>query len=162
MDPNNLTQPQLADILKISDRAIRDMGAEVPPIPSSGTHRARRYDLAKVIPWLVERAVRKAELVAHREVELADVPLQIVSEARKAAADAALAEMKVAKERGEMIHISDYERAWSVRIQRHKEGLSSIRGRLNARLGPEAAAAADEEIRTVLAGMDQIQLSEGA
>lgn len=162
MDPYKLTQPELAGILEITDRALRDMGSEPVPIPSSGSHRARRYDLRKVIPWLIARALKKAEVPEVRRFEEEEVVPYKISEAKKMAADAELAELKVARERGELIHIADYERAWAVRIQRHREGMSGIKARISTRVGPEVAAIVDEEIRAVLGAMDQIQLPEGA
>jgi phage terminase Nu1 subunit (DNA packaging protein) len=162
MDPYKLTQPELAQILEKTDRAIRDMDGEPTPIPSSGSHRARRYDLRKVIPWLIARALKKAEVPEVGVFEEADVAPYKLSEARKMAADADLAEQKAARDRGELLHILDYERAWAVRIQRHKEGMVAIKARLSTRVGPSVAAIVDDEIRAVLGAMDEIQIAEGA
>jgi phage terminase Nu1 subunit (DNA packaging protein) len=163
MDIHNLNQSELVEILGISRPTVISMGKEDPPIPSTREHATSiKYDLHKVIPWLMGRAVRKAGLSNRKRQEVAGIPAIDDSEARKAAADAAMAELKLARERGHLLDISDYEHAWAVRIARHREGMASIKSRIRARVGPEVAEIVDQEIRAVLGAMDQVQLPEGA
>lgn len=162
MDIHNLTQVELLEILRISRQTAVVMANEDPPLPSRKDGKYRLYDLSEVVPWMVERAVRKAGLQVKKKVEKSDVPDYDISEARKMAADAELAELKLARERGELLHLADYERAWADRIQRHSQGMASIKARVATRLGPEAAAVIDEEIGKVLGSMDQVKLEQPA
>jgi phage terminase Nu1 subunit (DNA packaging protein) len=163
MDIHNLSQGELIEILGISRPTVVSMGKEDPPLPSVRENvKNVKYDLHKVIPWLMDRAVRKAGLGNRKRQEVVGIPALDDSEARKAAADAAMAELKLARERGHLLDISDYEHAWAVRIARHREGMASIKSRIRARVGPEVAEIVDQEIRAVLGAMDQVQLPEGA
>lgn len=163
MDIHNLSQGELVEILGISRPTVVSMGKEEPPLPSvRGNVKSVKYDLHKVLPWLMDRAVRKAGLSNRKRQESALIPALDDSEARKAAADASMAELKLARERGQLLAIGDYEHAWAVRIQRQREGMASIKSRIRARVGPEVAEVVDEEIRAVLGAMDQVQLPEGA
>lgn len=163
MDIHNLSQGELVEILGISRPTVVSMGKEDPPLPSIRENlKSVKYDLHKVIPWLLDRAVRKAGLASRRKQEVQGVPTFEDSEARKMAADASMAELKLARERGELLSIADYEHAWAVRIQRQREGMASIKSRIRARVGPEVSEIVDEEIRAVLGSMHEIQLAEGA
>ena len=163
MDIHNLNQGELIEIIGISRPTVVSMGKEAPPIPSSRDDvKHVKYDLHKVIPWLQDRAVRKAGLNVRKKQEVLGIPAFDESEARKEAAAAAMAELKLARERDQLLSIADYEQAWSTRIQRHREGMASIKSRIRSRVGPEIAEVVDAEIRAVLGTMDQIQLPEGA
>ncbi len=162
MDIHELTQAELADILNCTDRALRDWGVEDPPIPSIGFHRKRRYDLSLVVPWLVARAVRQAGISGRSASDKRAIPDENTSQCRKLAAEADLAELKLSKERSELIHVRDYEHAWATRIQRHREGMASIKSRLQVRVGAEVAEIVDVEIRRVLGDMASIVVQEGA
>ncbi len=162
MNFRELTQQELVEILGISKPTVVAMGKEAPPLPSSKAGQNRLYDLQRVVAFLQDRAVRKAGLSQQKRLSKTDVPDQAVSDARKAAADADLAELKVAREKGQLIHLADYERAWALRIQRHREGLAAIQQRVATRIGPENAAVVGEEIRRVLGAMDQVQVQETA
>lgn len=162
MNFRELTQQELIEILGISKPTVVAMGKESPALPSSKRGQNRIYDLQQVVAFLQDRAVRKAGLAQGKRLDKADIPRIDESEARKMAADAELAELKLAREKGQLIHLADYEKAWAQRIQRHREGLAAIQQRVATRIGPENAAVVGEEIRRVLGAMDQVQVQETA
>jgi phage terminase Nu1 subunit (DNA packaging protein) len=90
---------QLAEFYGVDPRTVTNWINSEPPCPSWKEGRERKFDTAKVAEWYAAQAVAKAVANISREppTDLSD------AERRKAIADAQLAEIRVAKEEGELI-----------------------------------------------------------
>lgn len=110
----------------------------------------RAFDPPTVVQWMLERESRKAETLAAARAGVAQIS---ESEARKKAADAELAEVKLAERRRELVTVSDYRDHLARVFVGLKSQLMAISPRLRAQVGPEVAGKVDAEIRATLEAM---------
>lgn len=107
---------------------------------------------------------RDEELKRAAKAELAPTVSLDEARTRKALAEAELAELDVAKARGEWVSVADYETALARILDREMARLRALPVRL-AHFGPEVEAAAEEEIERMvneMAGMDDDVIDEPA
>lgn len=156
MDLARLTQKQVAQLLRVETdgRTVRRLHEE--GLPFHGEGRTLFYVWDEVEPWWYERRVRKAGL---RNSGAEGVPPQAVSEARKAAADAEIAEMKAQTMRGSHLDAAAVELVWTEAIGRAKGRLLSLAPRVAVQLVdgmtvPERKAAIEEGIFAALAELE--------
>jgi phage terminase Nu1 subunit (DNA packaging protein) len=90
---------ELADFYGVEKRTITNWVNSTPPCPSWKDGTARKFDTRKVDEWRIARAVAEAMSNVSR------TPPDSIAEAelRKAIADAVLAEIKAAREEGDVI-----------------------------------------------------------
>jgi phage terminase Nu1 subunit (DNA packaging protein) len=93
----------LAEYYEVDRRTVTNWVNSDPPCPSWKEGNERKFDTAKVADWRERNAARRAADDARREspADYED------AKARKMAADAELAELQLAKERGELIAVED-------------------------------------------------------
>jgi len=96
------------------------------------------FDIAEVLRW-------REALVANAASGEAPVNL-IEAQARKMAAEAALAEIKLAKLRGEVVSVRDTEKTWSAFVGNFRAKVMT----LPQRLAPVLAGQRDERVITKL------------
>lgn len=146
IDPSPQANPfivnsnDLARVLGITTRTVNKMAAD-GTIPRAG--RAR-FDLVTAVP----------AYVAFKERPTTDE-----DKARKAKADADLAEAKAAKIRGELLDASEVESTWAAILRDVKAAMLAIPSRLDARLphaGKEVSHEADRAIRDALTNLGGI------
>lgn len=116
-----VTQKELAEILGLSTRQIRNLEAVGLPHRAEGNRKL--YPLPEAVIWHRERAVESA---------LADAQSSDYEEAkaREMMARAEKAELEVAKMRGELIHIDDLERLHSTPLAQMRARLLALSGRI--------------------------------
>ena len=129
MDLARLSQKELAQLLRVEDRTVRNLKDE--KIPVHGEGRGMYYVWDEVEPWWFDRRSRQAGL--KRTADLG-IPEIAISEARKAAADAEIAEMKAETMRGSHLDAGAIELVWTDAIARAKGRLLSLAPRVAVQL----------------------------
>lgn len=148
---------QLAEMYGVDRRTVTNWLQEEPPCPSKVGKRGvtRTYDTADVAKWHAERAARKA--LANRPVVASDLALD---EARKAKADADIAEMKRDQLRGKLtdneVTLQVVDRAF----HQVRSRVVSVRGRWAPRIVgltsvAEATKVLDEMATDILAALNE-------
>jgi phage terminase Nu1 subunit (DNA packaging protein) len=155
MDLARLSQKELAKLLRVEDRTVRNLKDE--NIPLHGEGKALYYVWDEVEPWWFDRRMRAAGL---KKTGGADVPDLYVSEARKAAADAEMAEMKAEIMKGTHLSSAAAEIIWTNHIAAAKAQLITIGPRVSAQLVDgmtvsERRALIDEGVFSALAELEQ-------
>jgi len=108
------------------------------------------WNIPSLVRWLMEREAGKAQAQAAAR---AGTMAMDEAETRKKAADAEMAELKLAERRRELVTVSLYKERRASMIQGAKAQLLAIAPRLRARVGPEIAAMVDEEVNATLRAM---------
>ncbi len=129
MNLSRLSQKELASLLLVEDRTVRNLKDE--GVPCHGEGRGRYYVWAEVEPWWFQR---RARLVANRRNLGGDIPDLLESEARKAAADAEMAEMKAATMRGGLLERDSVLKVWQKHIGTARAKLLQIGPKVSVRL----------------------------
>jgi phage terminase Nu1 subunit (DNA packaging protein) len=155
MDLSRLSQKEVAKLLRVEDRTIRNLKEE--GIPCHGEGRGIYYVWDEVEPWWFERKMRQLGL---KKTGASDIPDLYVSEARKAAADAEIAEMKAETMRGTHVSAEAIEVIWNAHIASAKAKLLAIGPRVSVQLVDgmtvsERRAAIDEGIHAALAELER-------
>lgn len=150
MQLNNLYQKEVAALLSVTDRTVRDWHREDPPIPSKGTGRALRYTWDEVFPWWKEREFRQLQ-AALRGFSGGDQDDYAKWENIEKRAEAEIKLLKLAEARRMSLPADEVERRWASAMTKVRTQLLNIRPRLLAKFGREVADAADEEIKKACA-----------
>jgi len=129
LDLSKLSKDEAALLLRVTGRTLQRLKDENIPVHGSG--HGQYYVWDELEPWWFERRMR-AE--GRRRIEVMDVPDPVVSEARKAAADADIAEMKAAAMRGSLMESDLVEQVWAETIARARGRLLSIPPRVSVLL----------------------------
>lgn len=149
LDLENLTAEDVAALLGVTSRAVRLWPADGCPFHSI-KGKSNRFRWREVFRWWLDHRHRPAAVAA---------PGGKVSrpeaEARKAAAEARLKELRLAREEGRLVAVEDVEAEWTRKVVTARARLLALPARVRAPLGPEAAAMVDAEIRAVLADLAQ-------
>jgi len=155
MDLAKLSQKELAKLLRVEDRTVRNLKEE--KIPCHGEGRGMYYVWDEVEPWWFDR---RARAIGLKKTEGAGVPDIFVSEARKAAADAEIAEMKAETMKGGLLEAAAVEAVWAEHIAIAKGKLRAMTPRIAVQLMdgmtvPERKAMLDEGVNEVLAELER-------
>jgi phage terminase Nu1 subunit (DNA packaging protein) len=143
-----LTAKQLAEFYGVEDRTVTNWVNSDPPCPSFKEGKFRFFDSASVAVWKDQKAVS----AALRSSEPVDFEK---AKARKMTADAALAELELARVRGEQIPVDAVRENMRDIASRVRAQLLAIPGRYAVRtVGlstlPESTRVWDVAMRDVL------------
>ena len=120
------TQGEMAQLLGVGQRSIRDWQKLTPGLPFTKLREtACEYDAAEVIQWFA--AFRTAQALA-RETFSADD--KRMAETREAIARAEQREIDVAKSKGELVEVKDVEATWTALVLTTKRILLNVPHRL--------------------------------
>lgn len=135
MDLNRLKQKELASLLGLEDRSVRNLANE--GLPSHGAGKDLYYVWDEVRPWFFEREVAK-RLLGRAAGALAKGELDTLAnlEKRKLLAETELAEMKAAAMAKSLVDVEDVKRTWSDFLARVRTNLFGMPDRIVARLAP--------------------------
>jgi phage terminase Nu1 subunit (DNA packaging protein) len=112
---------QLAEVFGIDRRTVTNWIKQKPPCPSEMVGRSRVFDSEKAIAWYMDGAIRRA--LAGRK------PLALDFEearTRKTLAEAVLAEIELATQKGELIPLAEYERELGAICERMRSVLTAV------------------------------------
>ncbi len=153
--PQTVSIRDLARLLEVNERTVRrwqnpsdDKSDDAPrkAIPFTKSGNATKFPLKACIAWFVDyrastasRSVSELDVVRHRKVT----------------ADAELAELQLAKERGQTVRVDSYRQAVREIATKIRAQLLAAPGRYSARIVgmttlPEAQRALDAVVRDVL------------
>lgn len=104
MARRKVTGTELAELLGVAPRSISRFVAD--GMPYKGEAQKRRYPWPECRTWYNERVAKLAKAEVERKPEIDSLH---EAEKRKAAADAEMAELKLAKLRGELVAVDDFE-----------------------------------------------------
>ena len=143
-----LTAKQLAEHYNVEDRTVTNWVNSDPPCPSFKEGRLRYFDSAAVAAWKEQKAVS----AALRSTEPVDFEK---AKARKMAADAELAELELARVRGDQVPVDAFREKVRDVATRVRAQLLAAPGRYSARIVglatlPEAQRSLDAIVRDVL------------
>lgn len=109
MNLDSITTNELSELLCMTRRQVH--GLVKFGLPSEGLGSMRRYRWRTVFQWYV---LRKVEELRPKKVESGEDLNQSQELARKYAAEASRTELKLAKERGELVEVEKVKRAQMV------------------------------------------------
>jgi phage terminase Nu1 subunit (DNA packaging protein) len=112
VDLSKLSQKECARLLDVDDRTLRRLKDE--GMPCHGEARGLFYVWGEVLPWWIAREIRMAG--ARLDPSLRDIPPIAVSEARKAASDADIADMKAEVMKGNLLESDAVKEVWEKHI----------------------------------------------
>lgn len=135
MDLAHLKQKQLADLLGLEDRSVRNLANE--GLPSHGAGKDLFYVWDEVRPWFFEREVKKL-LLGRAAGAAAKGELDTLAglEKRKLLAETELAEMKAAKMAGSQLDAEDTKNTWAGFLSRLRTNIFGLPDRQVSRLDP--------------------------
>lgn len=141
--PNWLSQAELMRVTGLSRQTLAELARE-PDCPQKMSGRNRVYPWPGWMTWYVERRVGRAvDRVKPADFEEA--------KARKMAADAELAELELAKQRGDLVTLSDAMVIFDDRLERLRAKLVAVPSKEAHRfLGLTRMPAAVSELRAVV------------
>lgn len=146
-----LKQADVAQLLLVDPRQIRNYHRESPPIPSHGTGRSLHYKWTEVLPWRDMRRERaRSEILERMESGAVDEKLERALLAR---VQRQRIEIENAKARGEVITLDLYAKAMEDLITPARINLLSLRPKLEVEIGREAAIKVEIEIKKILADL---------
>lgn len=137
---NELSQKELAELLGLTTRQIRNLEAE--GMPCRAEKNRKRYPAREAISWYHDRRVQRAVY------EMAPTDFND-AKAREMAARAEKAEIEVRQLRGELIHVDDLEALHARPLAQLRSRLLALPGRIAAEL-PMPAVDAVEAIEPVV------------
>lgn len=158
MDLERLKQKEVASLLGVDPRSIRNYEKELPPIPFFMDGATKLYRWGAVFSWWHSREFASI-LAATRKVKTDLVPIA-ESEARKEEALAEMAHLKLAETRRELIPRVEAVRFTAGLISSARSYLLGIPARLRSKIGPEHTALVDAEVRRslkVLGGEEELE-----
>jgi len=144
-----ITQAELAEILAITTRQVRNLEAQ--GLPHRADKNRKLYPIPDAVDWIRKRDV-EAAVSAMQSTEFDE------AKRREMVARAEKAELEVAKIRGELIHIDDWEALYSRPLAQLRARLLALPGRIAAEL-PMPAVEAVEIIEPIVHGFME-ELSE--
>jgi len=141
-----LTAKQLAEHYGVEERTVTNWVNSKPPCPSRKEGNRRFFDSVQVAAW---REAKIRHEAAGEELDFEK------ARARKMSADAELAELELARVRGEQVPIDSFRETVSDIATRIRAQLLAAPGRYSARVVgmttlPEAQRALDAVVRDVL------------
>lgn len=157
MDLERLTQPELATLLCVDARTLRNAAKE--GMPSHGSGRALSYVWSEVFPWWVSRQTKLA--LGGRATGAgtkSEIKSLAESERIRAAAEAEMAEMKAEKMKGTLLDREETKKAWAEFILQVRSALLGMPDRATEliRQAPtlaEALAIHKDELAATLSGL---------
>jgi phage terminase Nu1 subunit (DNA packaging protein) len=157
MDLDRLSQKDVAKLLLVEDRTLRNLKGE--GIPQHGEGRGLYYIWSEVAPWWLNRQM--AMVASKRSAIASGVPNIFVSDARKAAADAEIAEMKAEVMKGNLLESEAVRVVWEKHIGMAASKLEGVGAKVAPRLADgmtvaERQLAIDTEIFAI---MEELQTS---
>ena len=152
MNLKALKQAEVAQLLLVDPRQVRNYHREIVPIPSKGQGQSLRYDWSEVLPWRDMRRERQIVDVTS-DPERVDEKMERALLAR---VQRQRIEIENAKARGEVITLDLYAKAVEDLITPARINLLSLRAKLEVSIGREAAVRVDDEIKKIL-----LDLGEG-
>lgn len=117
--PHEVNQKDLARILGLSTRQIRNLEAQGLPHRAEGNQKL--YPIPESVQWYMQQAVDRAQ-------DKAESQEKAESERRKLAAEAKLAEIKAAEAEGRLIPLEVYEEDLSRTLDAVRAKLLNIPG----------------------------------
>jgi phage terminase Nu1 subunit (DNA packaging protein) len=148
MNLDALKQADVAALLLVDPRQVRNYHRETPPIPSHGEGRGLHYKWSEVLPWRDMRRERaKTEIMEQITGGLVNEKLERALLAR---AQRERIEIENAKARGEVITLDLYAKAIEDLITPARINLLSLRPKLEVEIGREAAVKVETEIKKIL------------
>jgi len=146
MNLEDLKQSELAELLLVDPRQVRNYDNENPPIPSKGRGPKRKYAWRQVFPWLVMRIRRQLET----QFPQSDVPNEKIERARLLKVQRENLEIENAKKRSEVVTLDLVSKTVEELITPARINLLSLRAKLEVEIGREAAERVDKEIKKIL------------
>lgn len=138
---------QVASILNLTPRRIQQLAKDgVLPKPERG-----RYNLVGCVRGYIAFLQKAVDTAKAKSAQPVIVDLQR-ERARKTAAEAELAELDVAKARGEWVAVSEFRRALQNVLEKEMARLRSLPIQLSW-LGVDVERAIDEEVERIVAEM---------
>ncbi|MGE0456423.1 MAG: hypothetical protein AB7Q30_23065 [Vicinamibacteria bacterium] len=128
-----MTQSEFAELVGLTTRQIRNL--EKAGLPHRSDKNRKLYPVPSAIHWWRDREVE----LAVKEIEVGDLD---EAKTRKMQVEAARAELELAREQGQLIHIADLE-------QLHQKPLATLRARLLALAGQIAAQLPIEPVESL-------------
>lgn len=148
MDINRLTEAEVAILLLVGTRTLRNYRKESPPIPIHTAEKSPYFKWNEVLDWyLCRKTASICTNPAKKDPSVVDAKLERALLWR---AQREKAEVENAVKRKETVSTEDFAKALEEAIVPARVNLLSIRARLQAVIGEEAAAKTDEEIRRAL------------
>ncbi len=141
-----LKQAEIAQLLMVDPRQIRNYHRESMPIPSHGEGQGLHYKWSEVLPWRDLR--RESSLVSL--INPTDAVSEKLERALLARAQRQKVEIDNAKSRAEVITLDLYAKAMEDLITPARINLLSLRPKLEVEIGREAAERVDKEINKIL------------
>lgn len=146
MDLEDLKQSELAQLLMVDPRQVRNYDNEDPPIPSKGKGQKRKYAWRQVLPWAIMRVRRQFE----SQFQALDIPNEKIERARLIKTQRENLEIENAKKRGEVVTLELISKTVEELIAPARINLLSLRAKLEVEIGREAAERVDKEIKKIL------------
>jgi phage terminase Nu1 subunit (DNA packaging protein) len=138
---------QVAALFNLSDRRVQQLAKDgIIPKAERG-----RYNLAGCVRGYIAFLQKSVDAAKAKAAQPVIVDLQR-ERARKTAAEAELAELEVAKARGEWVAVSDFRQALQNVLEKEMARLRSLPIQLSW-LGVDAEKAIDEEVERIVAEM---------
>lgn len=119
MSDEMVTQAQLAQLLGVTPRTVRNLDQE--GIPHEGDGRSKRYPAGRAIRWFLAREKDRIR----REAPQVDVK---ELKARKLGAETRLAELEAAKEEGILIPLDIHEERFGLQLDRIRARILNVPG----------------------------------
>ena len=148
MDLTKLNQQEVAELLLLEPRSVRNCHKEEPPIPFHGGGKKIWYVWEEVVDWRDRR--RHRALYAAASSKQPNVPDEKVERALLTKAQRERMELETARKRREALSIQDYEQAMAEMIAPARINLLALGAKLRPAIGSVAAAKVEDEIRRVL------------
>jgi phage terminase Nu1 subunit (DNA packaging protein) len=145
---NKLNQQEIAELLLLEPRSVRNCHKEDPPIPFHGSGKKIWYVWEEVVDWRDRR--RHRSLYAAASSKKADVPDEKIERALLTRAQRERTELDTARKRRDALSLQDYEQAMADMIAPARINLLALGAKLRPAIGSDAAAKVEEEIRRVL------------
>jgi phage terminase Nu1 subunit (DNA packaging protein) len=144
-----LNKREVAEIFGVSPQAVDGwLGRGCPYLEKGAPGVGYQFDTADVAEWRQEQAVTKA-------IGDSKPDDQENAELRKLSAEASLAELKLARERGQLVTVEDAGKVWTKQVTTLRTRLLAIPAKLagqvvGAKSPEEVRACLDEEINDAL------------
>lgn len=148
MNLNKLAQAEVAALLLVEDRTIRNYQKETPPIPSHGSAKRLYYVWEEVLEWRDRRKYQSLHQAANARGQ--EAPDEKKERALLWRAQREKAELETAFRRKEALSLDDWEKALADLIVPARVNLLAIAPRLRSTIGHEAANRVEEEIKQAL------------
>lgn len=147
MNLSALKQAEVAQLLMVDPRQVRNYHREIVPIPSYGKGRELHYKWDEVLPWRDMRRERQIMTLSSADPDHVDEKMERALLAR---VQRQRIEIENAKARAEVITLDLYAKAMEDLITPARINLLSLRPKLEVEIGRAAAIRVEEEIKKIL------------